>query len=160
MAKDRTDKSKYPSRYSPGGWVTGAQYIIELVCEQRARFEHKDLPVQFWNLDEWAKFFSSQTRACHKLLKTYDAKVIIGVVKQKKIRNLMPKWVANVVAQEQLKFNAKIALAEQQKQERPEPKERIIDIPKRRTLRLGTSSLDKLLALDFEETEHGKKEEG
>ncbi len=157
MGKNRTNDSKYPSPYSPGGWVTGAQYVIELVCEQKAKVEHKDLPVQFWKLDEWSKFFVSQTRACHKLLKTYDEKAIIKTVKQKRVRNLMPKWVVGVVAKEQKELDAKRELAEKMK-ERPKEQERIIGVPKRRIQRLGTSALDKLLALDIEEEQNGEKE--
>ncbi len=161
MPKERSEKSKYPSRYSPGGWVTPAQYIIELVCEQNARFHNKDLPMKFWNLDEWASFFKAQLRATHKLLKKYDEKVIIKVIKQKKIRTLIPKWIINVLDQEQKEYDAKVALAEKEKKERqPVKKERIIGVSKRRTTRLGNSALDKLLALDdIEEKENGEDKE-
>ena len=42
MAKERSNNSRYPSRYSPNigidgfAWVTGRQYIVELVCENKA----------------------------------------------------------------------------------------------------------------------------
>jgi len=159
MPKERSEKSKYPSRYSPGGWVTPAQYIIELVCEQNARFHNKDLPMKFWNLDEWASFFKAQLRVTHKLLKKYDEKVIIKVIKQKKIRTLIPKWIIKVLDQEQKEYDAKVALAKKEKEERQPVKERIIEVPKRRTARLGGSALDKLLALDIEEKENGEDKE-
>lgn len=156
MASIRTEKSKYPSPYSPGGWVTGAQYIIELVCEQRAKFDQKDLPVQFWNLPEWNRYFVSQTKKCNKLLEVYDEKSVIQAVKKSRIRNLLPKWVVSAIAKEQKELDAQRELAEKM-QERPEVQGRIIDVPKRRTKRLGTSALDKLLALDVEETDNGEE---
>jgi chorismate-pyruvate lyase len=48
MAKNRTNKSRYPSRYSPNGWVSAPQYITELVCEKKAQKEKKELPMKFW----------------------------------------------------------------------------------------------------------------
>lgn len=147
MTSQRTDKSKYPSRYSPQGWVTAAQYIIELVCEQRARFDKKDLPVKFWNLPEWEKFYKSQLRACHRLLKQYDERAIINVIKEKKIRTLMPKWIEPVIAQEHKNIQAKKSqrTTKQKSVEKP-----IITKQSRpkRNLKRGVSNL---LALDDEE---------
>ena len=42
MAKTRSDNSNYPSRYSPNkdengiAWITDRQYIVELICENKA----------------------------------------------------------------------------------------------------------------------------
>lgn len=155
MGKERTEQSKYPSPYSPGGWVTGAQYIIELVCEQRAKFNKTDLPVQFWNLPEWNTYFVSQTRKCNKLLEVYDEKAVIQTVKKCRVRSLMPKWVVSAIAKEQKELNTQLKLAKLQK--RPKTKERIIEVPQRRTKHLGTSALDKLLALDIEEEQNGEE---
>jgi len=55
MAKKQTQKSKYPSRYSPNGWVHAAQYVTELICEKKAKTEGKELPLKFWELKEWLK---------------------------------------------------------------------------------------------------------
>lgn len=93
MAKQRSDKSPYPSRYSPSGWVTPAQYILELVCEKRALKDKKELPIQFWNLPEWASLFKSQLRKCHALLKQYDEKAIIAALKNSNIYSLHAPWI-------------------------------------------------------------------
>jgi hypothetical protein len=105
MAKEQTNKSRYPSRYSPNGFVTAAQYIIELVCEQEAIKQKKELPVKFWNLPEWRLIFAAQLRAVHSLLKKYSPQVIIKVVKEKRYNNLRPKWVEEAIAQEQILAN-------------------------------------------------------
>jgi hypothetical protein len=105
MANKQTEKSRYPSRYSPGGFVTEAQYIIELVCERLAQKQKKDLPVRFWNLPEWKLIFAGQLRATHALLKKYSAKAIINIIKEKKIDNIRTKWVEPMIAQEQIILN-------------------------------------------------------
>ena len=49
MAKKRTQKSRYPSRYSPDGWVHAAQYITELICEKKAKADKiGELPLKLW----------------------------------------------------------------------------------------------------------------
>lgn len=88
MSKEQTEKSRYPSRYSPGGFVTSAQYIIELVCENQARYRKTELPIKFWNLPEWANTFKRYLRKVHALLKQYDEKAIIRAVQKNKICTL------------------------------------------------------------------------
>lgn len=110
MAKKRTEVSRYPSRYSPGGWVTEAQYIIELVCERRARSLNKDLPVRFWNQKEWQAFYKAQLRITHKLLKKYEAKSIIDVLKEGRIWSLRPAFVEEKIQIKQKAIdNARLA---------------------------------------------------
>lgn len=100
MAKEQSKKNKYPSLYSPGGWVREDQYIIELICEKKAKLDKKDLPVQFWKQKEWEKFFKSQLRICQKLLKKYPAKAIISALKDKRswsIYSLYAPWFEDIV---------------------------------------------------------------
>jgi len=87
----QTEKSRFPSKYSHGKFVTGAQYIIELICENKA---DRPLPQKFWQLPEHQQFYKSQTRAVHSLLKKYDVYLLIDFVKTNKyIKSLRPKWV-------------------------------------------------------------------
>ena len=68
--KSRTDARKYPSRYSPDvdedgfAWITGRQYIVELICENKAAKDKKELPRGFYtkslNLTGWQKFYQEQ----------------------------------------------------------------------------------------------------
>jgi len=107
MAETRTEKSSYPSPYSPGGWVTGPQYIIELICESKARKAKSDLPIQFWHLKEWASYFKSQLRCVYKLLQKYDEKAIINTLKNNKgIFSVRPAFVEALIEVEQQKLNA------------------------------------------------------
>jgi hypothetical protein len=84
MAKQHSDKSSYPSRYSPKGWVTAAQYICELVCEVKARKDKTTLPVKFWDLKEWNKFYRWQIKVANQLLEKFPAEAIIKALKDKK----------------------------------------------------------------------------
>lgn len=88
MAKERTENSKYKSRYSDS-FIGEAQYITEMICEKRAQKLKKELPRQFWNLPEWKKFFQQQVLAANSLLKLYDAKTIITVLKNPSTFNVM-----------------------------------------------------------------------
>jgi hypothetical protein len=103
MAKNakQTEKSKYPSRYSPGGYVTAAQYILELVCEKQASRQRIELPIKFWNLPEWRNTFVKQLRMVHKLLKKYSEKAIIRAINKNNIYSLFASWLEAKIQQEQ-----------------------------------------------------------
>lgn len=96
LAKKQSENSKYPSHYSPGGFCTFAQLIVELICEAKARVEQKALPLQFWKLPEWAKYYKSQVRTANKLAKTYHETAILRVLrepKNSKTYSLNAKWL-------------------------------------------------------------------
>lgn len=106
MAKSRTDTSRYPSRYSADlddqgfAWVTGRQYIVEYICENKARKDSKELPRGFYtkglNLPEWQSFYKGQinNRSLTKLIKNHGIDKIIAFLKENKwIISLKPKWV-------------------------------------------------------------------
>lgn len=149
MAK-RSESSTYPSRYSPGEWVTPAQYIIEYVCENAAQYTGRDLPVRFWRNEEWQKFFVSQTRAANRLLKKYEARAITAAIKKKKIRSLIPKWVESVIAKEQKFLESQRKISDQVQK----PASIISKQKTKPGKSLKTGSMSKLLALD-EEIDNG-----
>ena len=100
MAKKRTEKSKYPSRYSPNGWVHAAQYITELICEKKAQIDKKELPLKFWELKEWLKFYRYQIPLANKLIKEYGEHVIISALRDKrmwKTYSLRSPFLKNVI---------------------------------------------------------------
>jgi hypothetical protein len=156
MAKNRSDLSKWPSRYSPGGWVTAAQFIIELVCAAHAKRLGKDLPLQFWNIDEWQSEYKSQTRATHKLLKKYEAQAIINAIRDRNIWSLRPKWVENVISAEQKKIDAKRLLQKAETGTKPKDETKPIIVENKRRASMP-SKISKLLAID--EENYGKEKE-
>lgn len=114
MAKDRTDKSKYLSRYSES-YVSASQYITELICEKKATSLKKELPIRFWVLDEWAKYFRSQIASANKLLRKYSEKAII-----KALNNPKAKWIYSLRAPHLLPIiEAEQAVVEIQKESTP-----------------------------------------
>jgi len=102
------NKIKYPSRYSPEKEIFAAQYIIELVCEKRAKLEGNDLTVQFWKEKKWAQFFKSQLRMCYRLLKRYSEVAIIKALKDSRayrVNSLFAPWLIPIIEEEQAKID-------------------------------------------------------
>lgn len=100
MSKNRSNKSCYPSKYSPGGYVTAAQFIIENICEKKANTLNKTLPIQFWKLPDWANFFKSQLRKCHSLIKQYGEIPIIRALEDSKSKttySLHAPWLVPII---------------------------------------------------------------
>lgn len=100
MAKKRTEKSKYPSRYSPRGWVHAAQYITELICEKKAKTEKKELPIKFWELKDWGKFYRYQITLANKLIKEHGEHAVISALNDNrtwKTYSLRSPWLVTVI---------------------------------------------------------------
>lgn len=115
MGQKQSNHSRYPSRYSPDGWVRADQYIIELICEKKARTEKKDLPVKFWKNPEWEKFFKSQLRKCKSLLAKYSADAIIKGLQDKrawKIYSLHAPWLPEIIEEYQAIINKPVVKEE------------------------------------------------
>jgi hypothetical protein len=104
--KNRTESRRYPSRYSPEidddgfAWITGRQYIVEMVCENKAAKEGKELPRGFYTKDlqlaDWQKFYREQinNRSLSKLIDKHGVDKIISFLKSNKyVMSLRPKWV-------------------------------------------------------------------
>jgi hypothetical protein len=141
MAKDQTEKSRYPSRYSPGQYVTAAQYIIELVCEQYARKQGKELPIHFWKLDEWRTYWGGQCRTVNQLIKKFPPSLLIKIIKEKKLDNVRPKWAQALFIKGMMEY--KEVKEEKQKIDRPTE----IILPKKN---IKGGILDKLDEIDNE----------
>ena len=118
MAKTRSETNKYPSRYSPNAddagyaWVSGRQYIVELLCENKAlqngyeTGSGTELPRGFYtkeaNLTQWQKFYQEQitNRSLTNLIKKHSVDKIIAFLRDNKyIISLRPIWVHNKIDQ-------------------------------------------------------------
>jgi hypothetical protein len=78
---------KYISKYSNGKEVSEAQYITEMICENKARMTGQDLHYRFWLNKSWEQFFKSQIFSANKLLSKYKSKAIINAIKNPKAKN-------------------------------------------------------------------------
>jgi hypothetical protein len=92
--------NNYPSKYSNGKTVSCAQYITELICENKAKKDGEDLHYRFWLSEKWEKFFKSQIASSHKLLKTYSDRAIIAAIKDirsKSTYSLRSPFLLNII---------------------------------------------------------------
>jgi hypothetical protein len=69
------------SKYSNDKEVSASQFITELICENKARAEKKDLHFRFWNNKEWAYFFKNQIASANRLIKNHEPIDIIKALK-------------------------------------------------------------------------------
>jgi hypothetical protein len=90
----------YDSKFSPGKKIRIDQYIIELICYNRANYMKIELPTKFWDYPEWASFFKSQLRQCHKLLLKYESIDILNTVISKRIWTLHASWIEDAIQKE------------------------------------------------------------
>jgi hypothetical protein len=79
---------KYPSKYSNGKTVSAAQYITEMLCENIAVCEKKDLHYRFWTTEYWKKRYTNQIHSAHNLLKKYSAEAICAALKDKRAKKI------------------------------------------------------------------------
>jgi hypothetical protein len=75
---------KFISRYSNNKEVSPAQYIVELICEKKAKLEKKDLHYRFWLTKEWEKYYKNQIATAHKLVKKYNPIAIVKALQDDK----------------------------------------------------------------------------
>lgn len=71
----------YLSKYSNGKRVSAAQYITEIICENKAKKDRLDLHYRFWVTKEWEVYYRNQIGSAHKLLKKYSAAAIVSALK-------------------------------------------------------------------------------
>jgi hypothetical protein len=72
---------KYYSKYSNGKTVSAAQYITELVCENKAKKDKLDLHYRFWTTAVWEKYYKDQIASSYRLIKKYSAKAIVAALR-------------------------------------------------------------------------------
>lgn len=137
---------KYISKYSNGKYVSAAQYITEMICENKAKIDKKDLHYRFWLNKEWSAFFRNQIATANKLVKTYGDKAIIKALKNDRAAKIYS--LRSPVLQDIIKKEAYIL----SKQKPPEPKtyDRNINTSQRRANKVNKNILSKLEDIDNE----------
>jgi hypothetical protein len=74
-------KNTFPSRYSNGKTVSAAQYVTELICENKAKTSKQDLHYRFWENKEWSAYYRNQIATANTLLKKFEPRAIIDALK-------------------------------------------------------------------------------
>lgn len=91
---------KYYSKYSNGKTVSPAQYITELVCENKAKKDKLDLHYRFWTTKIWAKYYKDQIASAYKLIKKYPIKAIVSALRShegQKIYSLRAPFLVPII---------------------------------------------------------------
>jgi hypothetical protein len=97
---------KFISKYSNDKEVSAAQFVTELICENKAKSLKKDLHYRFWCDKEWEKFFKNQIASAHRLIKKYDPIDIVRALKTPKgqrIYSLRAKHLIPIILEQQSK---------------------------------------------------------
>lgn len=81
-------QNKYISKYSNNKEVSASQYITELICENKAKIDKKDLHYKFWINKTWSKFFRNQIASANALIKKYGDKPIVRALRNPKAKNI------------------------------------------------------------------------
>lgn len=89
---------KYISKYSNGKTVTASQYITEIICENKAKKEGKDLHFRFWSNKEWSAYYRNQIATANKLVAKYPEKAIINALKNKKAEKIYSLRAPHLIA--------------------------------------------------------------
>lgn len=95
---------KFISRYSNNKEVSAAQYIVELICEKKAKLDKKDLHYRFWLTKEWASYYRNQIATAHKLVKKYSPVAIVKALqdnKTAKTYSLRAPFLKSIIEQHQ-----------------------------------------------------------
>jgi hypothetical protein len=99
---------KYISKYSNNKEVSPAQYITEIICENKAKKEKKDLHYRFWLNKEWANYFKNQIASANKLIKKYGDVAIVRALKNAKasrIYSLRAPYLIPIIEEEKKKLS-------------------------------------------------------
>ena len=145
MAKDTT-KGKFKSRYAPDKWITPAQYITEFICENKARKDGKDLPIKFWDIPVWNKFFRMQIIVANGLLKLYEAEAIVRALKTQQGRGIFSLRAPHL--DQLIKDQQSIIEIAKLKLEEAVPLERVSTTSQPRPAQVKNNIISKLKELD------------
>ena len=136
---------KYQSIYSPNKQCNALQYICELLCQKKADFDNVRLPTRFWDsMPTWNRYFKKNLRKTAVLLKRYDERAIINVLRDKKFGkrySIFTEFAEKMIEQEQHKIDLAKAV-EKNVVVRPDINQK----PRRQNIKRGI--LSKLAELD------------
>lgn len=80
MAKERTEASKYLSKYGEPGeslWVAPAQFLAETMVSKMAAKDGVKLPPRFWSGGIYKKDFLFQLKKANDILKSFPIEIVL-----------------------------------------------------------------------------------
>ena len=138
----------YQSRYGGSQDLTFEKYIVELMCERKAKKEKKTLLDKFWNNDYWKKFYVQQIIAIKSLTKVYSEKAILNGINNKAVSwvySLRSPQLLPIIADEENKIAQQIKLQEEKKVIDSIPKEALPETVKVEKPRQATPAKQSIL---------------
>ena len=68
--------------------ISPAQYLAEIMCERRAQQLEVDLVDNFWQSENWKKYFQYQVISANKLLKKFPIEIILKALNDKSCKKV------------------------------------------------------------------------
>jgi hypothetical protein len=105
VAKRRTEKSAYESRYG-GGWITASQRLAEMACERNAG--PTTLSTEFWRYVPWVTIFRREATFASRLLQRFTFTAIVNAFESRdgrRVRSLGAPFFVQFVEREQQKLD-------------------------------------------------------
>lgn len=97
--------NQYPSKYSNGKTVSPAQYITEIICENKARMNKEDLHYRFWLSKKWSAYYRNQIASANKLLEKYTPEAVVAALNSesaKKIYSLRAPQLVPIIEKQEV----------------------------------------------------------
>lgn len=129
MAKERTESSKYLSKYGEPGeslWVSANQLLAERILERQALKDKITLPPRFWQNKIWQKRFVLQSTHASKLLKDFPCEVILEAIAHWRLKNVYSLGLRSAIdpiCQEIMERKVKLNTLQEQHYEKQQPLE-------------------------------------
>lgn len=100
---DQSETRPFKSIYKEG-YITPADYIVELIFQRRSEFNHEALPQSFWNSSKFKHLYVMQIIHTKKLLTRVDASCVLKAFKQTKACSILNKELVSKAEQFQMEL--------------------------------------------------------
>lgn len=121
----RTNEKPFKSLFSEL-YIDAPNYLAEFICKRNAEKENSGtLPEKFWNIPKYKSIYIREVSQARNLLKTYDARAIIGALdswESKWIMSLRNRKLIPIIEKHQKKIKETEFIEEEIKEiSKPKP---------------------------------------
>lgn len=95
-SSDQSEKRPFKSLYKEG-YVTGPNYLCELIFQRRGEFDKNAVPQSMWNSPKFKQQYVGQIVHINKLLKEYEISTLITAFNATRVLSVTnPKYLEKV----------------------------------------------------------------
>jgi hypothetical protein len=95
-SSDQSEKKPFKSIYKEG-YVTGPNYLCELIFQRRGEFDKNAVPQSMWNNPKFKQQYVGQLVHINKLLKEYEISTLITAFNATRVLSVTnPKYLEKV----------------------------------------------------------------